>query len=298
MTRIEALEALRASRISDRLRAARLLIRVAELRDIAQMESALSKEKVPWVRHALQQAIFRLRGERHETAELVATDELELGPEPVAHDSTRDTIGQVLHELTPAVGRLKLAALREVPAYETSRLAEEFSRLDELIEMFERWRRVNSPLHIKEFELDRLIEEVIEEEGVSGTQILRKSEVSGAVVLSDRAFFKVVVANGLRNAVQAVLAKGAQKHASDGVMVSFGMTDREAWVAINDDGVGLPGSSEHIFKSTTTTKPGHLGLGLPIALTAASRLGGEITLTPVSSGGARFMFVLPLGERP
>ena len=74
-----------------------------------------------------------------------------------------------------------------------------------------------------------------------------------------------------------------------------------ALTVVEDGGPGVPpGMEEAIFEPFRRVEPsrnrktGGVGLGLAIARNLARGHGGDIVLAPAGSGGARFVFSLPL----
>lgn len=294
MDKASALAALHSRSLTERLEAARALMKLAQQDDLPVVRRALASEHVPWVISALERLIRKLEG-----ADANHPDDWEQDAEFESdnEDSVRsETIGQLLHELTPAIGRLKMAAMTECDAYDDSKLSAEFEKLAQLIDLFGRWRRVNSRPRFTRVNIGELIQEVVEDEGVKGVPIIFNGDRSLCTIITDREYLKAALANGLRNAVQAVEMKGGARNGNEGVTLTYGVTDKEYWVAINDDGIGLQRDFEYIFKSTTTTKPGHSGLGLPIAREAVLKLGGKLSLTPSVRGGAKYLIEIPLRE--
>jgi signal transduction histidine kinase len=98
--------------------------------------------------------------------------------------------------------------------------------------------------------------------------------------------------NGLRNAVEAT----AGHHDDTGlpsVVVTWGTTDRDFYVSVLDRGVGLPGGVHRVFDIGSTTKRGHLGMGLALAKQAVRTLGGRVALRPRKDGGVGYEFRWP-----
>jgi signal transduction histidine kinase len=104
---------------------------------------------------------------------------------------------------------------------------------------------------------------------------------------------KLVVANGLRNAIEATESLSEIIDASNRVVVSWGETDRDYWIAIVDWGPGLPLGFDRIFDIGSTTKKDHLGMGLAIAERAALSLSGNVSVTPREDKGTRYEFRWP-----
>lgn len=66
-----------------------------------------------------------------------------------------------------------------------------------------------------------------------------------------------------------------------------------ALIEVIDDGPGLGDAADRAFEHFFSTKPGHLGLGLPMAKRLADRSGGSVALHAVADGGVRAVITLP-----
>src|SRR5712692_3227115 len=68
-------------------------------------------------------------------------------------------------------------------------------------------------------------------------------------------------------------------------------------VAVQDSGIGLQGSLDHLFTAFFTTKPKGMGMGLAISRSIIEAHGGRLWAT-ANDRGAVFQFTLPRdGER-
>lgn len=129
-----------------------------------------------------------------------------------------------------------------------------------------------------------------------------------------RALYTVLL-NTMTNAIEAVIARGADPTSLKTVHVEIGpcppprvrgkvaasgtMGVPAGWIAIDvtDDGVGLPGHipSQRLCELGVTTKPGAGGVGLAVARSIVRGMGGDITITSRPSGtrGAMLRAVFP-----
>ncbi len=288
MTRDEALESLLSSSAHDRLKAARILVRNSDSADLETLRAALRDETVSYVRTGLELAIKRASNLATPSIE-DASEEFEI-PEDVRtqirNEVTEEITGQILHEIASPVGLIAAAAARDIPDYEHSRTrrhVEDLKRVFEAIEQLKSAAAVPKP---EEFDLSELLAEVVSE--TVGTDAVEAS-LHGAkpmLVTSDRALLRLAVSNGIRNAVEAVTGMPAQK--PHPIVITWGETDVDYWVAALDRGPGVTGPSESAFGIGKTTKKGHSGFGLAIARQAIETLGGACTLQPATEGGARF----------
>jgi len=91
--------------------------------------------------------------------------------------------------------------------------------------------------------------------------------------------------------------KNALNHRDDKVELSVLITRNQLSITVEDDGVGIPiDDRATIFipfarlDKSRNRKTGGLGLGLPIAKAAATKMGGRIVVSQSSLGGAMFSF--------
>jgi len=94
------------------------------------------------------------------------------------------------------------------------------------------------------------------------------------------------------------LLDNAQKFAKSGTVVLNIRTDQQQMLfVIEDTGIGIPPEeAEHIFEEFVQLDEYYdgTGIGLSVARSIARRLGGEIVLDTSYTGGARFVFSLPV----
>jgi two-component system sensor kinase FixL len=102
-----------------------------------------------------------------------------------------------------------------------------------------------------------------------------------------------VVVNLIRNAFEAV--KGVERPT---VVIETGQTDDGLFVAVEDNGPGIPADVvPTLFKAFSTSKRTGMGLGLSISRTIAQNHAGDLSVDPGGQGrGARFVLQLPILE--
>ena len=93
--------------------------------------------------------------------------------------------------------------------------------------------------------------------------------------------------NGLRIAIDATKALEAEIEVYPDITINWGATDVDTWVAIVDSGVGFRGNVARAFEIGSTTKAGHLGMGLATAQQAMTSMDGSVRLIP-GERGVRF----------
>jgi len=102
----------------------------------------------------------------------------------------------------------------------------------------------------------------------------------------DASLLSLVITNGIRNAVEAI--EDTNVCNSSVIVITWGETDVDYWIAVSDSGGGIVGRPEAAFEIGKSTKRGHSGFGLAIAREAIHSLGGTVDLKPSTTGGARY----------
>ena len=97
-----------------------------------------------------------------------------------------------------------------------------------------------------------------------------------------------VIANGLRNAIEACAAPGVSPRRVEMVITSE--SGQELVIAIRDTGDGVPSD----LRRGETTKPHGRGLGLALSQQIVGDLGGTLHLSNAPQGGAVFEARIPL----
>jgi signal transduction histidine kinase len=288
MTREEALAELSASSAHTRGHAARALATLGQTGDLGQLRKAQRTETVSHVNYALQDAIRRVS--QLQAPALLATDDGDVVTEDVRQQIYSQAVGWVtgflLHEIASPIGLVRLAGKRELAdrweGSETRRHLESVNRVFEAIETLKNAASVPRP---QEFDLSVLIDELV---GTFPPNVGEWLSTIGArpfLIKGDPSLIRMVIINGLRNAVEAqqTCGRAAEPHA---VTVSWDSTEIDYWVAILDHGDGINGPTETAFEIGNSTKKNHTGFGLAIARQAVETMIGSITLEPAKDGGA------------
>ncbi|MAS98594.1 MAG: PAS domain-containing sensor histidine kinase [Kiritimatiellaceae bacterium] len=166
----------------------------------------------------------------------------------------------------------------------------EVSRLDGIIRQFLKALRPSMPDR-KPHRLKVLMEDTIEVLGqeIKDRRILVERTYAGEVplVLVDEVQVKQVFFNVLKNALQAM---------DDGGILELesGVSDRFAWMAIEDNGCGMDsGKLSAIYEPYHTTKSEGTGLGMMIVQRIMRDHGGEISINSEPGKGTRFILRFP-----
>lgn len=155
-----------------------------------------------------------------------------------------------------------------------------------------------SPPRLTRFALRRLVEEMVEGEGlVAGGPITCLIDVPPSLTIrADAEQLHRVLTNLLRNSRQAIEATGQ----AGTIEISGGETDADWWIRIGDSGPGLPPKArEHLFAAFQGgARQGGIGLGLAIAAELVRGHGGRLELARSDSEGTEFIIRLPKQNDP
>lgn len=268
----------------ERLAAARHLAEHADVRQIEVIEGALAVETVAWVTSALKRALRRARPTK---GAALILDRVELSADQTAQiysDALETTAKQIIHEIEPILGVLRLSAETEMTNFEGSDTQRGLERMEALVAGLARLRQAASVPKFEELALDQCIFAWIAEEvGQKPVGVLRAGPQE-TVVEGDKGLLYLAFVNGLRNAIDATLALEVEDQRYPEIAVNWGETDIDVWIVIMDIGVGFRGSLSRAFDIGSTTKSGHLGMGLATAQQAMTSLGGSVRLIPADRG--------------
>lgn len=268
----------------ERLGAARHLAEHANAKQIGLIEGALALETVAWVTSALKRALQRARPSDSAAA---SPERVELSADQTAQiysDALETTAKQIIHEIEPILGALRLSAETEMTNFEGSDTKRGLERMEALVAGLARLRQAASAPQLEDFALDQCIFAWIAEEGGQKAVGVLRAGPQETVVEGDKGLVCLAFVNGLRNAIDATLALSVEDDRYPEITVNWGATDIDVWVAIVDAGIGFRGSLSRAFEIGSTTKAGHLGMGLATAQQAMTSLGGSVRLIPGERG--------------
>jgi signal transduction histidine kinase len=276
-----------------RLLAARYFSKNTTAADTEPLRIALRNEDVPWIRFALQKAIDGASGIILQVPNAVTDEEdRDVQDDDLYAKATEEISQRLVHELRPILKIAIYFAKKELAdKYETSRTRLELSRIEELLRAIDTLSKAAAPPLLDEFDLAALIEQAAENESLSRQVIIEKAGPSPLIVFGDKSLVDMAARNGLRNAIEA-----AESVSEGKVVINWGKTDRDYWVAVLDNGIGLPAGADRAFDIGSTSKEGHLGMGLALAKRAIRTMHGNIWLNPRSDGGAAYEFRWPFNS--
>ncbi|MEJ2624029.1 MAG: HAMP domain-containing sensor histidine kinase [Pseudolabrys sp.] len=148
----------------------------------------------------------------------------------------------------------------------------------------------------KTVEIEPLIEEVHEALGLGLDVPIRwiVSVERGLTVEADHDQLFRILVNIVRNAVQALEARGAGDPARDQIRITGRREGGVVVLEVSDTGPGIPEKARaHMFQAfQSSTRAGGTGLGLAIAAELVRAHGGDIALVP-GTLGATFRLTIP-----
>jgi len=156
-----------------------------------------------------------------------------------------------------------------------------------------------SNVDIKEIDLNKILEEVIEDsqehEGYKDIKI--RTEMNGLKTANvDDALLKIILGNLLQNAIEY---RDVSKHTTSYVDINFSNGDGVLKIDFTDNGIGIDKeSAEKIFdmfyRGSLISKGS--GLGLYISKVIMRKFGGSIEYTPNDDGNTNFSIKIPQGD--
>lgn len=261
--------------------------------DISELENAIDSSDSPFVKNSLISLLERKTSSIKMSAQRQNADETFLDVKAIKSEAYSESIGQLLHELNPIIGAIKLHTKNEIQDFHKSETFKDLIDLEEVIVTFEDWLKVEQTAKFRSLGIYDAINRVV---GILQKQhnipiIVNLSE--SLEIITDQSLFRIIISNVLRNSIQATDEKN---YCSSPIIITGGLTNREFWLSIIDNGCGLKESKETMARSRFSTKPGNQGLGLTILEKAVFALGGSWELKNGAVRGSEFHLELPLRE--
>lgn len=279
---------LRLGRSQERILAARLLGERGEAADIMALERARNRELDQHVRRAIDLALreARTRG-KPSPSQFV---ERALVDEDAYSQAFRSVAKMLVHELRDLVGFARLDIAHEVPDLTHSQAARSIERIAELLDAIEELGSIGARSELEKLNLSDLIVAACEREEARLSLRVQAHGPKDLQASGSPGLIDLALAKGIENAAEST---AAGPHPEVPITVNWGVTDRDAWFAIIDDGAGLTPSIDP-FSFGRSDKEGHLGVGLTLASKAMKAMSGDLALESNASGGATLRARWPL----
>lgn len=198
------------------------------------------------------------------------------------------------NSLSTILGYLRMARKQPLDDSVAAKLAsaeEEAAQLNAAVEALLHFARPMR-LDLHAYDLRETAESVVEKLRRAAPEVPIALRGEPAGIEGDRQLVARLLENVLRNAIDAVRAKG-----SGGVRVAVA-PGSVATVTVEDDGIGLdPAEAPRYFLPFQSDKPGGFGIGLALARKIALLHGGTIRLTGRKGEGATVVVELPRHPR-
>lgn len=286
------LQGLRSAAPSDRARAAGWLVQNPQAITTRELMKALQAETVPQVRRMLlhvmesrQKSTGNSRGNATVASPAAGTPPLSAAavPEQV------DIAALIRHELSPAVGWIRLAADSEIESFGTSKTNEAVRKLQRRIDGLVAIIKSGEELNLRRLSLPQVLTENWPE-AHSAPTVTPAADGASIDIETDEGLFSMLLSNVFQNAIDASIDATGKAVAA----ITWGYTGQNYWVRVANPFEGNGFSLSDVVGVGSSSKMTHQGQGLSLVQTVADRLGLAITLEG-ASGMASFTLS---GTRP
>ncbi|MFD2796500.1 hypothetical protein ACFS27_23260 [Promicromonospora vindobonensis] len=288
----EELIGLNSDAPTDRARAVGWLVLHPHAITTRELMQALQIESVPQVRRLLIQ-VLEMRQSTSTSAGVGVAEEFR-GEDGgvtagVVTSSHVDIAALVRHELSPAVGWIRLAADSEIPNFGNSRTNDAVRKLQRRIDGLVALIKSGEELNVRRLSLPHLLLENWPD--AQGSPSVDPAVADGGVdIETDEGLFSVLLQNVFQNAIDASVDAAGEVR----VQVTWGFTERNYWIRVTNPFKGNRFSLSDVIQVGNSSKMAHQGQGLALIQTVADRLGLAFGLEGIS-GTASFSLS---GARP
>jgi two-component system nitrogen regulation sensor histidine kinase NtrY len=213
-----------------------------------------------------------------------------------------DVAQRIAHEIKNPLTPIQLATERLKRRYRkqiesdgdlfdelTSTIVRQVGDLRKMVDEFSSFARLPKPVFRQEDPLD-LVRQALFLQEVAHPQVdfgLDEQPETIAPILCDRHQLGQAMTNVLKNAVEAVEARGrgAEPDYRGRIRVALVDMPHELLITVTDNGIGLPQDRERIVEPYVTTREKGTGLGLAIVKKIVEEHGGEMTFASQPEGG-------------
>lgn len=222
-----------------------------------------------------------------------AEDDTAYNVDEIRSQAVAESIGQIIHELDPLIGSLEVVASREVKNYQKSRVKNEITRLQELVDTFTAWKKSEETPNYQNLRIYDIVVDEIERTKQKESYTFVINIPSDLDFEADNFMLRTILSNSLRNATES--HKSVLDRIASLIVINAGILENKSlWISIIDEGIGLPPNQTKLFKSQYTTKPGSRGFGLTIVAKSIKSMKGTWDLKNSSPYGATFYFEIPI----
>ncbi|MCI9870515.1 GHKL domain-containing protein [Arthrobacter humicola] len=288
----DELQGLGSTAPSNRARAAGWLIQHPQAITTRALMNALQTETVPQVRRLLLQ-VLESRQRLSDTMRGGSSAALQATDVPARSNATApehvDVAALVRHELSPAVGWIRLAADSEIESFGTSKTNDAVRKLQRRIDGLVAIIKSNEELNLHRLSLPHILSENWPDTRTAPT-VAPSADEASLDIETDEGLFSMLLSNVFQNAIDASIEATGKPAAQ----ITWGFTDQSYWVRVTNPFKGDRFALADVVDVGSSSKMAHQGQGLSLIKTVAARLGLSITLDGVS-GTASFSLS---GPRP
>lgn len=286
------LQGLGSTAPTDRARAAGWLVQHPDAITTRALMKALQTETVPQVRRMLLQVLeSRQKSTRPSTpdAAVASRETGEHEPsDPVVPESV-DIAALIRHELSPAVGWIRLAADSEIDSFGSSKTNEAVRKLQRRIDGLVAIIKSGEELNLRRLSLPHVLTENWPDTHTA-PKVMPRADEASIDIETDEGLFSMLLSNVFQNALDASMEATGEAVA----LITWGYTDRNYWVRVTNPFKGNRFTLADVVVVGNSSKMAHQGQGLSLVQMVADRLGLAITLEG-ASGTASFSLS---GTRP
>ncbi|MEQ4567469.1 GHKL domain-containing protein [Paenarthrobacter sp. CAP02] len=256
------LEALKSKAPNERAKVANWLQQHPYEIPTPDLMRALQFETVPQIRRALNN-VLEARQRRREDSK---PSKPESSMMPVVEPSL-DIAALIRHELSPAIGWIRLAGDKEIGEFEKSETDRAVKKLQRRIDGLIALIKQAGDLNLQRICLvDALVE--CWPDPASRPRVRPEIDPQRNEISTDSSLFTLLMSNIYQNAIDA----SRESEGSPSVDVSWGVTSERFWVRISNPFVGAKFTLADILQVGVSTKAAHQGHGVALIVTVASRL--------------------------
>lgn len=254
-------------------------------------------EKVRHIKMALDKAIHKLSTIFPQKIDTIDSKD-KINRDQLTYLKTQaldEMSGIFLHELAPQVGLLRGSLKSELSDYENSQSKKYIERIFLVFQAIENLRLSTNKPNSIEIDLSQLLRDIcieissIKKSSIHPNKVEIIYEGSQPFLLnSDASLLNLAISNAIRNSFES-LATRSNSDETLKIIIRWGQSDKDFWISIQDNGIGVKGNPKEAFKIGNTNKSGHIGFGMAIMQQAMINLGGYAELSDLSSGGAQLL---------
>jgi signal transduction histidine kinase len=275
LTPEETDEALRSLSPVDRAKATAWLKQQPAAASTLALMRALQRESIPRLRRALNEIIELRQITRPSSTESSepngSNNELQVSGESL------DVAALIRHELSPAIGWIRLAANKEIENFATSETDSAVRKLQRRINGLVALAKESQELEIQPVSFPAVLVENWPHPAVKPT-FEPTPETAGIEIHTDNDLLSLLLSNVYQNAIDA----STEATGTPAVHIAWGFTGHDYWARVNNPFDGNRFSIDDVSAVGHSSKTAHQGHGMELIKSVAARLSMSISLEGTS----------------